>query len=156
LADAENIPRKHRQKRRKRRDEQRRKHHHEQSSAHRFILPAKSPTFDDTAKGMAEPKQPEITISEGLDGADFRELMPETCGSGRGGMSNLASYRSLDVLFRSRWSYPKNSLKLIVEKIQCSPTGAEDCRPSYQRIRRAVPLAHEPPRPKSKITLTNI
>jgi hypothetical protein len=54
--------------------------------------------------------------------------MPETCGSGRGGMSNLASYRSLDVLFRSRWSYPKNSLKLIVEKIQCSPTGTEDCR----------------------------
>jgi hypothetical protein len=87
---------------------------------------------------MAEPKQPEITISERLYGADFRELMPETCGSRRGGMSNLASYRSLDVLFCSRWSHPENSLKLIVKKVQCSPTGVEDCRPSNRRIIRAV------------------
>ena len=69
---------------------------------------------------MAEPKQPEITMSERLDGAGFRELMPETRRSRRGGMGNLASSRGLDVFFRSRWTQGNSGNDLSSQRFKSS------------------------------------
>jgi hypothetical protein len=64
--------------------------------------------------------------------------MPETWRRSCARIASVISYRALAVFFCSRWSHPENSLKLIVQKVRCSPTGVEDCWPSNERIIRAA------------------